>query len=81
MGGSSSGLSQTSSGLSQTSQILACLESVQSLHCVRLFATPWNAARQAFLSITNLEYPQRNGIKRTTILHCVESICFSKIDL
>ena len=26
---------------------------VQSLSCVRLFATPWNAARQAFLSITN----------------------------
>ena len=27
--------------------------SVQSLHCVRLFATPWTAARQASLSITN----------------------------
>ena len=27
--------------------------SVQSLSCVRLFATPWIAARQAFLSITN----------------------------
>ena len=27
--------------------------SVQSLSCVRLFATPWTAARQAFLSITN----------------------------
>ena len=27
--------------------------SVQSLSCVWLFATPWTAARQAFLSITN----------------------------
>ena len=27
--------------------------SVQSLSCVRLFATPWTAACQAFLSITN----------------------------
>ena len=27
--------------------------SVQSLHCVRLFATPWIAAHQASLSITN----------------------------
>ena len=26
---------------------------VQSLSCVRLFATPWTAARQASLSITN----------------------------
>ena len=29
------------------------LSSVQSLSCVRLFATPWTAARQASLSITN----------------------------
>ena len=27
--------------------------SVQSLSCVRLFATPWPAAHQASLSITN----------------------------
>ena len=27
--------------------------SIQSLSCVELFATPWTAARQAFLSITN----------------------------
>ena len=27
--------------------------SVQSLNCVRLFATPWTTARQASLSITN----------------------------
>ena len=29
------------------------LSSVQSLSCVRLFATPWTAACQASLSITN----------------------------
>ena len=29
------------------------LSSVQSLRCVQLFATPWTAARQASLSITN----------------------------
>ena len=29
------------------------LSSVQSLSCVWLFVTPWNAARQASLSITN----------------------------
>ena len=29
--------------------------SVQSLSCVRLFATPWTAACQAFLSITNTQ--------------------------
>ena len=29
------------------------LSSVQSLSCVRLFVTPWTAARQASLSITN----------------------------
>ena len=31
----------------------AQVSSVQSLSCVRLFATPWTAAHQAFLSITN----------------------------
>ena len=29
--------------------------SVQSLSCVRLFSTPWTAARQASMSITNLQ--------------------------
>ena len=29
--------------------------SVQSLSCVRLFATPWTAVHQASLSITNLQ--------------------------
>ena len=31
----------------------SCIPSVQSLSRVRLFVTPWTAARQAFLSITN----------------------------
>ena len=33
--------------------ILYTSSSVQSLHHVRLFVTPWTAARQASLSITN----------------------------
>jgi len=32
---------------------LVYISSVQSLSCVRLFATPWTAAHQASLSITN----------------------------
>ena len=32
---------------------LRSISSVQSLSCVQLFATPWTAARQASLSITN----------------------------
>ena len=32
---------------------MTMLETVQLLSCVRLFATPWTAARQASLSITN----------------------------
>ena len=32
--------------------------SVQSLSCVRLFATPWTAAFQASLSITNSGFTQ-----------------------
>ena len=34
-------------------QTMAQLSSVQSLSCVRLFVTPWTAAHQASLSITN----------------------------
>ena len=33
--------------------LVLCISSVQSLSRVQLFATPWTAARQAFLSITN----------------------------
>ena len=35
------------------------LSSVQLLSCVRLFATPWTAARQASLSITNSQSPPK----------------------
>ena len=35
------------------STALAAFNSVQSLSCIRLFETPWIAARQASLSITN----------------------------
>ena len=35
------------------------LSSVQSLSCVRLFATPWAAARQASLSNTNSRSPPK----------------------
>ena len=35
------------------------LSSVQSLSCVRLFATPWTTARQASLSITNSRSPPK----------------------
>ena len=34
-------------------QLLSSFSSVQLLSCIRLFATPWIAARQASLSITN----------------------------
>ena len=34
-------------------EIISLFSSVQSLSRVRLFAIPWTAARQAFLSITN----------------------------
>ena len=36
-----------------TSIFMFCFSSVQSLSCVWLFATPWTAAHQASLSITN----------------------------
>ena len=35
--------------------IIVIISSVQSLSRVRLFATPWNAAHQASLSITNFQ--------------------------
>ena len=40
---------------SSASYILTCVQfgSVQSLSCVRLFATPWIVVRQASLSTTN----------------------------
>ena len=36
--------------------------SVHSLSCVRLFATPWTSAHQAFLSITKSESPNQTHI-------------------
>ena len=38
-----------------TTFLLLALSSVQSLSRLRLFATPWTTARQAFLSITNTQ--------------------------
>ena len=35
------------------------LQSVQSLSCIRLFVTPWTAAHQASLSITNSQSPPK----------------------
>ena len=44
----------TLSEISQKETDKYCMvSSVQSLSCVRLFATPWTAACQASLSITN----------------------------
>ena len=46
-----------------TSLVTVLFSSVQSLSRVRLFATPWIAARQASLSITN----SRSSLKLTSI--------------
>ena len=48
---------------------LYSVSSVQSLSRVRLFATPWIAARQASLSITN----SRNSLKLTSIVSVMPS--------
>ena len=39
--------------------ILSSISSIQTLICVRLFATPWTTARQASLSITNSRSPPK----------------------
>ena len=39
--------------------LMKSFSSVHSLSCVRLFATPWTAARQASLSITNSRSPPK----------------------
>ena len=39
--------------ISHMINICQSVQSIQSLSCVQLFATPWTAARQAFLSIAN----------------------------
>jgi len=51
--------------------VCVCISSVQSLSCVRLFVTPWIAARQASLSITN----SWSSLKLT----CIESVMPSAI--
>ena len=64
-GGSSPGLPHCSGGGSIAIPTWGSvqLSSVQSLSCVRLFATPWIAARQASLSITN----SRSSLKLMSI--------------
>ena len=47
----------------QEPTVVQMFSSVQSLSCVRLFATPWIAARQASLSITN----SRSSLRLTSI--------------
>ena len=53
------GLSQTCSRDVPTPHFLSFFSSVQSLSRVWLFATPWNAACQASLSITNSRSPPK----------------------
>ena len=51
-------LKRLSSSSSSIPNCSVCqVSSVQSLSCARLFATPWTAARQASLSITNSRSP------------------------
>ena len=40
-------------------KVFLVFSSVQSLSCVQLFVTPWTAARQASLSITNSQSPPK----------------------
>ena len=49
--------------LSKSCFTYLCTSSVQSLSCVRLFATPWITARQASLSITS----SRSSLRLTSI--------------
>ena len=49
--------------ISSVSESESCFSSVQSLSRVRLFATPWIAARHASLSITN----SRSSLRLTSI--------------
>ena len=52
-------LSKNQSGSNHLLTVIIQFSSVQSLSRVRLFATPWTAARQASLSITNSWSPPR----------------------
>ena len=53
----------------QTSALIIWHGSVQWLSCVQLFATPWTAARQASLSITN----SRSLLKLMSIVSVIPS--------
>ena len=57
------------------SGLIFCNSSVQSLSPVQLFATPWTAARQASLSITNSRSPPKpmsiESVMPSTILSSV----------
>ena len=55
--------------LTRTANGRSCFSSVQSLSCVRLFATPWTAAHQASLSITN----SRSLLKLMSIVSVIPS--------
>ena len=52
--------------------LLIITSSVQSLCCVRLIATPWTAARQASLSITNSRSLPKLLIKKPPSHFCFE---------
>ena len=52
----------TSNSLVKYHLIIAEFSSFQSLSRVRLFATPWTAARQASLSITNSRCPPKTHV-------------------
>ena len=45
--------------LNQKASFNNSISSIQLLSRVRLFATPWTAARQAFLSVTNCQNPPK----------------------
>ena len=49
--------------MAKSTNTLAQFSSIQSLSCVRLFVTPWIAARQASLSINN----SRSSLRLTSI--------------
>ena len=52
--------------------VLSQFSSVQSLSCVQLLATPWTAARQASLSITNSQSLLKfKSIKSMTFNHLI----------
>ena len=50
--------------------------SVQSLSRVRLFVTPWTAARQAFLSITNFQSPPKSMSNESVMSSNHLILCF-----